>query len=467
MKRFVVALGLTGIICLLVGVAWLIYGKITVKLNGNDTVTSTVFLEYNDLGVSVYRNDFLLDKDKYDLKIDSNINKDVLGTYNETYNITYHGRKFKLDRTIKIVDDVKPVITTNIEKVVRDYCTKKDKEKIEYKVNDNYDGDITTKASMEEVNDNYLIKVIDSSNNENELNIPIELTEKPKDIFKLKDSNSIYVVKGSKYKDSGYIYTDGCGNKIEEDIKLEGNVDTSKNGTYKVSYTNSKGDKLTRTVTVYTPSVNNGGSNKDKVIYLTFDDGPGSYTDKVLNTLSKYNVKATFFVTHQFGGYVNLIKKEYEQGHSVGVHSYTHNWNIYKSVDAYLSDFNKMNEDVLKYTGSYSKIFRFPGGSSNTISRNYSKGVVKATASKMTSLGYQYFDWDVDSGDAAGASRSKIYSNVVNGVKRCSKCIVLMHDIKPNTVNELDNILKTLTSQGYKFGTLNTNSPTVHHTIVN
>ena len=77
------------------------------------------------------------------------------------------------------------------------------------------------------------------------------------------------------------------------------------------------------------------------------------------------------------------------------------------------------------------------------------------------------FDWDVDSSDAAGASRSKIYSNVVNGVKHCSKCIVLMHDIKANTVNELDNILKTLTSQGYKFGTLNINSPTVHHTIVN
>ena len=467
MKRFVVALGLTGIICLLIGVIWLIYGKITIKLNGDDTVTSTVFLEYNDLGVSVYRNDFLLDKSKYELKIDTNLNKDVLGTYKETYNINYHGRNFKLDRTIKIVDDVKPVITTNINKVVRDYCTKKDKEKIKYNIIDNYDGDITNKASMEEIDNNYLIKIVDSSNNENELNIPIELTEKPKDIFKLKDSSSIYVVKGSKYKDSGYTYTDGCGNKIDEDIKLEGTVDTSKNGTYKVSYTNSKGDKLTRSVTVYTPSVNNGGSNKDKVIYLTFDDGPGSYTEKVLNTLAKYNVKATFFVTHQFGGYVNLIKKEYEQGHSVGVHSYTHNWNIYKSVDAYLSDSNKMNEDVLKDTGSYSKIFRFPGGSSNTVSRSYSKGVVKAIASKMTSLGYQYFDWDVDSGDAAGASRSKIYSNVVNGVKRCSKCIVLMHDIKPNTVNELDNILKTLTSQGYKFGTLNTNSPTVHHTIVN
>ena len=101
----------------------------------------------------------------------------------------------------------------------------------------------------------------------------------------------------------------------------------------------------------------------------------------------------------------------------MAVHSYTHNWNIYKSVDAYVNDFNKMNADIEKYTGSKSKIFRFPGGSSNTVSKSYAKGVVKAIASRMTSEGYQYFDWDVDSGDAAGASRSKIYSNVVNGVK--------------------------------------------------
>ena len=126
-----------------------------------------------------------------------------------------------------------------------------------------------------------------------------------------------------------------------------------------------------------------------------------------------------------------------------------------------------MNDDILKYTGSRSRIFRFPGGSSNTISRNYARGVVKAIASRMTSDGYVYFDWDVDSGDAAGASRSKIYNNVVNGVKKCSKCVVLMHDIKPNTVNELDNILKTLTSKGYKFGTLSVNSPTMHHSIAN
>ena len=126
-----------------------------------------------------------------------------------------------------------------------------------------------------------------------------------------------------------------------------------------------------------------------------------------------------------------------------------------------------MNSVIEKYTGAKSKIFRFPGGSSNTVSRSYAKGVVKQIANKMLNDGYQYFDWDVSSGDAAGAGRSKIYQNVVNGVKSCSRCIVLMHDIKATTANELDNILKTLTASGYRFAPLTINSPTVHHKIAN
>ena len=204
-----------------------------------------------------------------------------------------------------------------------------------------------------------------------------------------------------------------------------------------------------------------------KTIYLTFDDGPGQYTQKILNVLAKYDVKATFFVTNQFPKYVYLIKNEKEAGHAVAVHTYTHNYNVYRSVDTYVSDFNKMNNLIEKYTGSKSNIFRFPGGSSNTVSRSYAKGVVKKIANKMTSMGYKYFDWDVSSGDASGASRSAIYKNVVNGASKCSKCVILMHDIKSNTANELDNILKTLTSKGDRFGTLNSSSPTVHHTIVN
>ncbi len=467
MKKLIVILSIIGTISIIVGVLWLIYGRIEVKLIGDEIISATYNEEYHDPGFIITKNDKEMDQNSYTVTSNNDIDITKLGEYHLSYDIKYHLRSFHLERIIKVVDNIKPEINTNFESISRDYCTKKDKDKLEYTVIDNYDGDITDKATVEELDDNYIISVSDTNNNENTLSIPIVLTEKPKDIFKLKGNSTVYVTTNSKYSDSGVTYTDGCGNNMNNQVTTTGKVDTSKNGEYTITYSVGN-NKLTRKVIVYTPSntsSSSGGSGK--VIYLTFDDGPGVYTEKVLNTLAKYNVKATFFVTHQFSNYVSLIKKEYEAGHSIAVHSYTHNWNIYKSVDAYVDDFNKMNNDILKYTGSYSKIFRFPGGSSNTISRNYSKGVVKAIASKMLNDGYQYFDWDVDSGDAAGASRSKIYNNVVNGVSRCSKCVVLMHDIKPNTVNELDNILNTLTSKGYKFGTLSVNSPTVHHSIAN
>ena len=280
----------------------------------------------------------------------------------------------------------------------------------------------------------------------------------------------MYVPINTTYKDEGASIKDGCGKVLSSDIITTGSVDTSTIGEYTINYTSKKDSTLsaTRTVIVYEPNkITVPKTNDEKIIYLTFDDGPSVYTSKILNTLNKYNVKATFFVTNQFPSYAHLIEDEYNNGHKVAVHTYTHKWNVYASIEDYVNDFNKMNNLIEKYTGSKSQLFRFPGGSSNTISRNYAKGIVSAIASYMTNEGYVYFDWDVDSTDAAGGSQTAIYNNVVNGVKKCSRCVVLMHDIQYNTYMQLDNILKTLTSQGYVFGTLSTETPTCHHGINN
>ena len=465
MKKLWIILSLVLGIILLVFLIWFIFFDVSIILVNGKNITSTIYSEYSDPGVILKQHNKEIKPDKYQIVTSNNVNKDVFGKYYATYEIKYRLRTFKLTREIVVVDDIKPLILADKESIQRDYCSLKDLDSFTYTINDNYDGEITDKGVVTKNENSYRISAIDSNGNEGVLDIPIVLTPKPDNIFKINGTSTIYAVRGAKYNDSGVTYTDGCGNKLEGVI-VNSNVDTSKDGKYTVTY-QVDDKKLTREVIVYNPSSGSNISNKDRVIYLTFDDGPCQYTQKVLDTLNKYNVKATFFVTHQFAGYVHLIEKEYASGHAVGVHSYTHNWNIYRSVDTYVSDFNRMNDDILKYTGVKSNIFRFPGGSSNTISRNYAKGVVKAIASYMTNQGYAYFDWDVDSGDASGASRSKIYSNVVNGVKYCTKCVVLMHDIKPNTVNELDNILKTLTSNGYRFGTLSTASVTVHHAIAN
>ena len=465
MKKLWIILGsIFGLLGLLVGLYVLEESYTEAILHGSNVINTTVYEEYQDLGFDLFHNNRMLSQDNYKFQKESNVDINTLGKYKVTYDIKYHLRSFHLERTVNVVDDVKPVITTNLESVERDYCTKKDKVKLEVKVNDNYDGDITDKLEKVEKEDEILLKAIDASGNIADKVIEIKYAKKPEPVFKLIGSSTVYVAVGSKYNEQGAGYYDGCGNKIDEKITITGSVDTSKEGTYKVIYTlNKTGKQITRSVSVYKPS----SIGKGKVIYLTFDDGPGDYTSKILNILAKYNVKATFFVTNQFPGYVYLIKNEYEAGHTVAVHSYTHNYNIYKSVNAYVNDFNKMNDVIAKYTGSKSKLFRFPGGSSNTVSRSYAKGVVRQIANKMTNDGYKYFDWDVSSGDAAGANTSKVYSNVVNGVKYCKSCVVLMHDIKSTTANALDNILKTLTERGYKFAPLTSSSPTAHHSIAN
>ena len=435
---------------------------------GGINTEATIYEDYNDLGIDLFHNGEMIPKEDYTYTVKDDVDTETMGDYTVEYDIKYHLKEYHVERTVNVVDNVKPVIKANLEKIERDYCTKKDKTKLTFEAEDNLDGNITSKVEEAEVDDNLLLMVTDENNNTGTLYIPITYSEKPKNYIKLTGGDTVYVNINGTYKEQGAAYYDGCGVKLDDPVKIEGSVNTKKTGTYTINYSVADGTKKTRKVVVYkeNQSVITGNGN-GKIIYLTFDDGPGPYTKKILNTLAKYNVKATFFVTNQFPGYVSLIKDEYNAGHAVAVHTYTHNYNIYRSVDAYVSDFNRMNDVIYKYTGTRSRIFRFPGGSSNTVSRNYAKGVVRKIANKMTSDGYVYFDWDITSGDASGASRSKIYSNVVNGARTCSKCVVLMHDIKSNTANELDNILSTLTNKGYRFGTLSTSSPKVHHSIAN
>lgn len=472
-KSKIIVFGLLGIVSLVIGLYFLEESFTDVVLIKGNVYNTTIYEEYVDPGIDLYHNNRLLSRESYTFETSDNIDTNKLGEYEILYDIKYHLRKIQVKRIVNVVDNVKPVITANLEKIERDYCTKKDKKELTYQVLDNYDGEIKDNILKEEIDDNLVLSVSDASGNIGSLTIPIDYGMKPSNFIKLKGSSTIYVGLNSSYKEQGADYFDGCGKKIDIPVKISGTVDTKKAGTYTINYEVEDGIKNTRKVIVYkeNESVITGNGN-GKILYLTFDDGPGPYTQKILNTLAKYNVKATFFVTYQRSArpYINLIKKEYDAGHAIGVHTYTHDdsWTMYKSVDAYVSDFNKMNDVIEKQIGHKVSIFRFPGGSSNTVSRRWSKGIVKKIANYMTSAGYKYFDWDVGSGDTDGSgSRTKIYNNVINGAKTCKTCIILMHDIKANTANELDHILSTLTSKGYRFGTLSMNSPTVHHKIAN
>lgn len=204
-----------------------------------------------------------------------------------------------------------------------------------------------------------------------------------------------------------------------------------------------------------------------KVVYLTFDDGPNRYTEKLLDYLAEYDVKATFFVTNQNPNYTYVLKKIVDEGHAIGVHSYTHSWSIYSSTSKFMADFNKMHDLILKETGVDTKIFRFPGGTNNTVSRSYSKGIMSSLSSSMTKAGYVYFDWNVDCGDTSGYSASQIAKNTINQISSRKTSIVLMHDLKKNTVDAIKTILKYCVKNGYEFKVLDETSPKIQFKPVN
>ena len=205
-----------------------------------------------------------------------------------------------------------------------------------------------------------------------------------------------------------------------------------------------------------------------RVIYLTFDDGPGQYTERLLNILSKYGVHVTFFVTHIQSRYSWLLAREASEGHSIGVHSYTHEYSeIYRSSEAYWDDFTQMQDAIAVKTGIVTDIMRFPGGSSNTVS-NFNPGIMTQLADEVHDRGYQYFDWNVLSGDAGDTTDTyEILQNMKNGVMREDFPVILCHDIKEYTVNAIEDFVIWGLDNDYTFEGLTVNSYPAHHNINN
>ena len=209
-----------------------------------------------------------------------------------------------------------------------------------------------------------------------------------------------------------------------------------------------------------------------KVCYLTFDDGPSANTLKILDILAQYNVKATFFVVNNAQTKIQYVKQIHAAGHTIGLHSSSHVYSqIYKNTDSYFADLNALSAKVKELTGVESKVIRFPGGSSNSVSKNYCRGIMTALSHMVTEKGYTYFDWNVSSEDASAArvSASKITYNVLQGARNKNSICVLMHDAagKTTTVDALPGIIEGLIVQGFSFAPLTAESYGYHHGINN
>lgn len=198
----------------------------------------------------------------------------------------------------------------------------------------------------------------------------------------------------------------------------------------------------------------------EKVIYLTFDDGPSENTDKILEILKNNNIKGTFFV---IGFNSSRYKKIVDEGHTIALHSLTHKYSqIYASEDSFFKDLYAIRKLVKEKTGVDSKITRFPGGSSTT---KMSKTLKRNIINRMKREGFVYHDWNCDSGDAR--SNRVTTAEIIKNSTACNQNTInlLMHDSQPkqNTVRALQTIINNYKAKGYRFEKLTEKSKKIQH----
>lgn len=257
---------------------------------------------------------------------------------------------------------------------------------------------------------------------------------------------------------------------LGENTVLNGSTDqevTSENPENQISASTTDGEKTKASDEnlTPTPTIDPDKPYSNKTVYLTFDDGPSNHTDQILDMLDKYGIKATWFVCGKpSDANKEMIKEISDRGHTIGLHSYSHDYDIYKSLDAFEKDYNKLAELLKEILGYEPKYFRFPGGSSN----NYCKSLtIQPFIKFVMNRGCNYYDWNVINCDADGKKHTnqEMIDSVVNGCVDHETCMVLMHDTnaKMQTLETLEETIQILVSKGAKFDKITDETPLIQH----
>ena len=394
----------------------------------------------------------------------------TLGEYELNYTARSLLHSYSVRRVVHVVDEKAPAIVLEHRE---DYHPSwlEGYEEEGWSAYDELDGDLTAAVRVEEQGDTRVYTVADAAGNEARAvrELPYSIGTP---ILTLLGGDYIELRQGTAFSDPGLLAADARGNDLGLYVQKEGAVDTEEPGDYTLRYwiENALGERVEATRQVHVEPLRNPDRAEpgDRVICLTFDDGPGPYTDALLDVLKRYNVRATFFVTCRYPDYFDCIGRAAREGHSVGVHSASHRYSkIYASEEAFFEDFDEVQRLILAQTGSESAICRFPGGSSNTVSR-FNRGIMTRLTQALDEIGYVWFDWNVSSGDAGETTSSEqVFQNIVSGCEGKDYAIVLQHDIKDFSVAAVERVIRWGLEQGYVFEALNESSEPVRHQLAN
>lgn len=403
-----------------------------------------------------------------ELTVSDTLDLETTGKYLVTYRAQYKDLAAETVRTIRVVDTQCPQIILEEEGPLTPGVAYQEPG---YRAVDNYDGDITEKVIRTVENGIVTYVVLDSSGNPGYAERELPDMDLFPPVIQLNGGEIMSTHVGAFWEEPGFQALDDTDGDLTEAVAVSGQVDWLHPGTYTLTYqvTDQAGNTATATrqVEVQAKARPQALWPQGKVIYLTFDDGPGPDTQRLLDTLDEYGVKATFFVTDS--GYPSLLREITERGHSIGIHTATHNYSqIYADGESYFRDLYKMQQVIQDATGVTTTLLRFPGGSSNTVSRNTCEGLMTTLVEAVRDAGFQYFDWNVDSDDAGQARKAKtVLNNVIEGVSGQDVAIVLQHDVHSYSVDAVEDIIIWGLNHGYSFAALNENSPGMHHNVYN
>ncbi len=439
-KKIFLIIGL--IVLFIVIIGFLLYEFIlmpSISLKGKNPTIVKYQSKYVEKG---YKASYLGKDITKSVKVRGNVNSKKLGEYKIKYKVKSGMFTRTVIRKVLVKDLDKPKMDISSD----DYYVCPGSDFVPEKViaTDNYDKKVKVKNILSSDKKSVTYSATDSSGNTTSITKKVIYKDKEAPKIEVNGGEEMYIQLGDQFDDPGVKVTDNCDGEIK-DYKRDGSINANELGDYTITYTAT--DKAGNTSTATRKIIVSNG-----VIYLTFDDGPNSGTTNViLDILKEEGVKATFFVTNN--GPDELIKREYDEGHTVALHTASHDYSIvYASDESYFNDLYSVQNRVKRITGYESKIIRFPGGASNTVSRRYSNGIMSRLTKEVVNRGFKYYDWNISSGDAGSTTQaSGVYNNVVSNLRHDRVNMVLMHDIKPYTRDAIRDIIRYGKNNGYRF----------------